>query len=304
MLETDLGLDIDQARDISSPDFTFQTLHTELRESVLYFPFHTLTLDEGTYWQSWSKSDHGYKIQYFDLATFWLSADGRLIRCLPHPNTPVNTLQHLLLDQVLPYAITLRGEIVFHAGAVVSGDQAVVFLGTTGNGKSTLTLSLCAAGFPLLTDDSLLMRMDDQQVWATGSYPGLRLWSDSVDAVAPAQPWTRVAHYNEKRRITPTAQGMTFASAPVRVGKIYVLDRVDSPRAAVHIETFAPNERFIHLMRHSFRLDITDRTRMQREFATLTQLAARVPVYRLRYPRRYDFLPQVRQAISEHLENV
>ncbi len=218
------------------------------------------------------------------------------------PKLPINTLTHLLLDQVLPFAISLRGQTVLHAGAVVIHKQAAVFLGTTGSGKSTLTASFCAAGFPLLADDSLLVRPDHDKAWGIGSYPGVRLWSDSIEAVAPTQPLQRVSHYNDKQRLTPNAEGIIFHPHPVHIAGFYLLDNTDQPMDTVEFELVSPSTGFVALMRHTFRLDITDRVRAQQEFAALTQLAVRVPLYRLRYPREYDFLPQVRQAIIGHLE--
>jgi len=303
VVETDVALDLDQVLEPVTPDITFQQLTAELRDSVVCFPFHTLKQNDGTYWQSWSKSDHGYRLQFHDQAIFWLATDGRRIRCFLYPETPINTLTHLLLDQVLPYAISLRGQTVLHAGAVLIHEKAAVFLGTTGSGKSTLTASFCAAGFPLLADDSLLVQPDHDKVWVIGSYPSVRLWSDSVDAVAPAQPLKRVSHYNDKQRLIPNAEGIIFHPDPVHIAGFYLLDNTGPPMDTVEFELVSPGTVFVALMRHTFRLDITDRVRAQQEFEALTQLAGRVPLYRLRYPREYDFLPQVRQAIIEHLEH-
>jgi hypothetical protein len=61
-------------------------------------------------------------------------------------------------------------------------------------------------------------------------------------------------------------------------------------------------ERIAGLLSHSFRLDITDRERNAREFEMLTRLAEKLPMYRLSYPRRYDKLPAVRDAILAHVE--
>lgn len=300
VVETDVVLDLDQVLEPVLPDVTFQQLTAELREAVVVFPFHTLKQTDGSYWQSWSKSEHGYRLQYFDYGIFWISPDGRHIRGFLYPETPANTFQHILLDQVLPYAATLRGERVLHAGGFVSDGQAVVFLGEGGQGKSTLTASFGAVGYPLLADDSLRLRVGADAVWGIGSYPGVRLWEDSADSVAPAQPWTPVAHYTEKRRLSAAPGGVSFYSDPAPIKRLYVLDA--DTVGSVQIEPLTANERFIYLLRHSFRFDITDRQRTQREFETLTQLAVRLPIYRLRYPRRYDFLPHVRQAILDHLE--
>ncbi len=51
------------------------------------------------------------------------------------------TLQHLLFDQILPRLIAHAGRLVLHASAVGASAGAILFLGGTGQGKSTLAAS-------------------------------------------------------------------------------------------------------------------------------------------------------------------
>ena len=52
---------------------------------------------------------------------------------------------------------------------------------------------------------------------------------------------------------------------------------------------------------HSFMLDVRDKTRMASHFEQVTRLVQLGLAYKLDYPRRYDVLPSVAEALREHL---
>jgi hypothetical protein len=58
---------------------------------------------------------------------------------------------------------------------------------------------------------------------------------------------------------------------------------------------------FRTLTRHLHRLDPTRRDCLAQEMAVLERVASEVPVATLAYPRRYEDLPAVRDAIRENL---
>ena len=51
------------------------------------------------------------------------------------------SLDHFLSDQVIPRVLAHRGDHVVHAGAVRSSDAAILMIGPSGRGKSTLAAS-------------------------------------------------------------------------------------------------------------------------------------------------------------------
>ena len=82
-----------------------------------------------------------------------------------------------------------RGALTLHASAVAIDDGIVGFVGYKGAGKSTTAASFFSRGYPLVTDDLLVIELaenaDAVSVNAAYGYPGiprLRLWPDSVRA--------------------------------------------------------------------------------------------------------------------------
>jgi len=288
------------------PDCAFQ-LHAAQRPSpVSCHWFHHWRLPDGQIWLSFAKPGSDYLLRFPDLADFIVSVDGKDIRCYPSPGTPIDTMRHLLLDQVIPLLLPMRGRPVLHASAVVSPWGAIAFIGTTGQGKSTLAGSLCQKGFPLLTDDYLLLEEKEGTLFGIPSYPGLRMWPDTLSALFGQQPVLfRVAHYTEKKRMGLDNGPLPFCPDPVPLSRVYVLVPHEEmgDKRAITITPFSPRDAFMELVQSSYRLDITDRKRLREEFESLARWAALPLFCSLAFPRRLNLLPQVKEAILEDLDS-
>lgn len=272
-------------------------MDTDLRSQSPYLQ-HSLL--DGTLWLAFWKLPEGYLIRFPGLADFLLSNDQQ-IRCASQPNVPQHTIEHLVLDHVLPRVLSHEGRTVLHAAAMEIDGRAIAFLGDTGWGKSTLTASLWRAGYPLVNDDCVVI-MNDDPVTAVGTYPGMRLLSDSALALGTQdEETTPVAHYSSKRRISVNAEKGAVRSDPILLQQVYLLTPPNIETTDVNITEIPLHERFIHLLEHSFRLDPTDKARNAAEFGRLTTLAERLPMFRLQYPRRFDALPDVHSALLTHV---
>jgi hypothetical protein len=179
------------------------------------------------------------------------------------------------------------------------GGQGVAFLGESGRGKSTLAASFATEGTRFLTDDGLLLEWADDQCMILPSHPSIRLWEDSQDAligqstaIAPAVSFTSKARFL-------AGPGIAFCDEARTLRRVFFLGEGDA--LAPTIEPLRPAEALIELVKHSFLLDIEARDMLARHFDDLTRMAG-LPIYfRLDYPRRYNDLASVREAIVRHL---
>ena len=227
-----------------------------------------------------------------------MSADGASVQGFPAPGVTSPTVEHLYLNQVLPLALSRQGKLVLHGSAVDIGGQGVAFLGESGRGKSTLAASFATEGTRFLTDDGLLLEWVDGRCMIIPSHPSIRLWEDSQEALvnesaalAPAVSFTSKARFL-------AGQGIAFCDESRPLHRVFFLGEGDAQ--APTIEPLRPAEALIELVKHSFLLDIEARDMLMRHFDDLTRLAE-LPIYfRLDYPRDYDALPAVREAIIRH----
>ena len=235
-------------------------------------------------------------LRFPGLADFVISKDGRRLGAWPAPEAGTETLHHLLLDQVLPRVLAHQGRLVLHAGAVRIGQVAIAFIGETGRGKSTLTASFHAAGYPLLSDDGLVLMQGDGTTCAQPTYPSLRLWPEAVAGLFARTPdLAPMAHYSSKQRVTLTD---TADNTPVSLAAIYVLaPETHEDAAGISLTTVSPSEACMAIISNSFQLDVTDRPRAMNLLTVASDFAQQLPMFSLTFPRSFECLPDVREAI-------
>ena len=227
------------------------------------------------------------------------------ICCNASIDASLETIRHLLIDQVLPLVVNLRGCDALHATAIGTRRGVCAFTGPAGSGKSTLAASFVLSGYPLVCDDCLALS-EGTAITALPGYPGLRLWDDSVRALgASSRNLKPVAHYTTKSRWQDHSQRADFCSTTRRLARIYLLKRARSSKrsARVLIEDLAPGEALMGLVKAAYRLDITDRAMLTRQFQFLSRVAERVPIKRLIVPDEFSALSEVRAAVLHDLSN-
>src|SRR5215469_6452382 len=105
--------------------------------------FLNQNLDDGEPWMARAKNHQGYLLRYNGLADFWVDRKGRQVTCCARTAAVSDlTIRALLLDQVLPLVLALRGKYALHAAAVLTERGACAFSGYSGSGKSTIAASL------------------------------------------------------------------------------------------------------------------------------------------------------------------
>jgi hypothetical protein len=237
------------------------------------------------------RADGTYVLRFPRLAVFTLSADGTEIGGRPYAASSDETFRHLLLDHVIPRALARRGAFVFHASAVVIDGRAVGIVGPSGGGKSTLSARFGVDGYPVVSDDCLVIEDVDGALCAVPSYPGARLWPDALEFLAADAPTTAVAHNSAKRRIGGDSGIAAFVDGAVPLAALFVLgsEPVDAPRA----DRMTPRDGMGVLLQHLYRLDADGAA----EFAAVTRIAADVPMHLLHAPDDLAQLGAVRDVL-------
>jgi hypothetical protein len=262
---------------------------------------------DGSPWLRCARIERGYLLRYAGLAEFIVDREGLTVVCSRRNRrvTPY-TVRHLVLDHVFPFLLNLRGRAAIHATAIQCSRGVCAFTGPGGAGKSTLAASFARAGYPSLGDDCLALDVDGQ-VMAVPAYPGHRLWTDTVHALAADQEkpvW--VAHYSYKRRVLHPVETSTFPDRPSPLIRIYRITRPvagEEPVSAPAIEPLSPREAFLELVSSTFPVDVTEPEMLERHFRFVSRVTELVPIRRLRVPNDFALLPAVREAVLADLDN-
>jgi hypothetical protein len=171
------------------------------------------------------------------------------------------------------------GAETLHAGAFVGEDGgAWAILGERGSGKSTMLAALALVGRQVLADD--LVVLDGHECFAGPRFIDLR--PEAVAALGVEARTSSVRSTQRRRLPLPPSEGRF----PLR-GFVYL---ASGDRLA--IEPMAPAEHFGMLARHR---------RVAALGADLDQLLdlAGLPAMRIRRPRQWDGLADVREALQD-----
>lgn len=200
-------------------------------------------------------------------------------------------LERFAEAQILPRVLAHEGKLVLHASTVEVDGALIAFAGPSGTGKSTLAASLLSAGYRVLGDDSLQVVKRRSGHFGSTVFPGLWLLPDSLEQLFPVQrPQTR-GHASKiaVKVLTGANTGALRAS--------YVLASGEK----IAIRRMPPSQACMAIIANSFALDPADFGRSHAKLLAATSLVEEVAVFELSYPRRYDRLDAVRNAVLRHL---
>jgi hypothetical protein len=236
-----------------------------------------------------------FLVSFPNLADFEVDCRERTVSIFEHHSgASEQTIQHLLLDQLLPRLLACAGDLVVHAAGFATVTGSVLLTGLSGKWKSTLAASFHAAGHLLLGDDAMIVHAALGAVSCRSVYRSLRLHRDSIEAVLPGKrELAPVAEHTDKQNVIDLGPSPEVANEqPVRA--VYCLGEHSD---TIRVNRMSPGEACMALVEHSFWLDPADLEQTKSRLITASEVAKGVPVFNVAYPRDYGSLPRLRQII-------
>lgn len=242
----------------------------------------------------------GYLLRFPELCDFILDTGQRIIHVVPHDELDAYTIEHLLVDQVLPRFLANENQLLLHACAVNIHGRTVLFLGKSGWGKSTLAALFHQNGFTLYSDDCVLLKPHGQDWQAIATYPSLRLYEDSIESLVTGNSTlSPVSEYSDKQRI---ALAIDQELAVPAVHAMYFLSDPETVVGDILIENMRPANTCIELIERSFRLDLGNRTQSRQLMTAAAALTQSVPAYRLSYPHDFENNARLLARLLQHVQ--
>lgn len=257
---------------------------------------HQAVLPDGRAWPAFGTWNSEYLVDFEGVSLYVISSSGTAIEAVPEPGAPVDTVQRLFLDQVIPLLLHLSGRECLHASAILSPYGACAFLGPAGAGKSTLAACLALGGHLLLSDDCLaLTERADCGIAVLPGHRGSKLWPDSAEALLEAGGSLAPVPGSPRKRMLASRRA-TQVPSPLR--RIYILTP-GPPGTPAEIVPANSQEVIPALLEAAFRIDMRDSELLSRQFRFLMKLAAETSIRRLRYAHDFAALPAVCERILE-----
>jgi hypothetical protein len=243
----------------------------------------------------------GYLLCYAEGTRFLVSGSGREVDAWwDEPLTDVDAADYLL-GGVLAFIARLRGRVPVHASAVVIEEQAILFAGAAGAGKSSIASAFAVLGYPVLSDDVVVIDDSSGGIVAYPSRARLSLWTDSAASLFSTRSLPAHSAVYAKRRLDLVEHGYRFHERPVPVGTICVLARRGASSHGPTIHGLRPQAALMNLVSHTYGNYLLDASMRAREFDVLGRIAESVRVSELSIGADLDALLSDCRALADRL---
>ncbi len=247
--------------------------NTEVVEAHLaWLPPGTIREWGGTY------QDEEVTLNYPGLCRIIVTS-GEQIRVDGERGAPEEVLEYYVLGVGMGSLLHQRRKLTLHASAVLTPAGAVVFVGESTWGKSTIAAACHAHGWPLIADDVASFEIDvDAGAQIRPAYPSIRLWPATARHFGLLEDSKPIYPGAEKLRVDMRAG---FPTEAEETAAIYLLD----PGHRLRIETIRPHRAVAEFVRHSFAARaLAESTSQSWYFEAASHLTSVVPVKRLSSP--------------------
>jgi hypothetical protein len=212
----------------------------------------------------------------------YLVTDGTTITIQPAPNGDAADLRVFLLGSAFGALLHQRGVLPLHGSTIVTRWGALVFVGDSGNGKSTLAGALCQRGYRFLGDDVCVVRIDTGAPMAYPAFPILQLWADMQSQLDSGASPERVRTGLEKYCLCMNDR---FADQAVPLVAAYELTTINTEELS--LSRLDDADKFAVLISHTYRSRFLDGLGLRgAHFRYASEVARHLRVSRVRRPQQ------------------
>ncbi len=244
------------------------------------------------------KVQDSYVCRVVNVADFVFDGDLRTVVCHPVPEGPKGVIPIIIAGTVSAFVLAMGGRCVLHGSAVEINGRAIAFVGTSGQGKSTMAAMFCAQGASLITDDVLPLEFavdSSKSVYCLRSSEEIRLRQNAVTLTDRFDDVTAV-RLTPDERYAVKALATTLERIPLAA---VVLPRPDREISRVGVRLLQQGEASFWLNRCQRIEGWQDREFLRRQFTDAGRVAESVPIFEVTVPWGPPFAEDLPKQVIE-----
>ncbi len=290
------GLGIHSAIEI--PEFIAATTQSDVTITINRDASIDDYLPEAAIKESWALHLTREKaIVYVKDTGVFLINDGSKIVFIPVPEALEQVTRFYIVGTVMAILLYQRQLLVLHGSVIDFDGEAVIFLGKSGDGKSSTAAALHWSGYNLVNDDVAPITIGKQSATLQPGFPQIKMSQTTANALGYDFDSLPLIHpLEEKRGYRPQ---YNFSRSPLSIKRIYVLeygtDFVSTP--------IPPSLAVMELSRHS-RPTTLYQAGDALHFFHCANLVKEQTIYRLQRPKDLKLLPKIVEFVSTDLTTV
>lgn len=276
------------------PDLTITQKHSWARSADLAptgLPWFTIQRFTG---------EGGLFIQLGNGIEFVIDGTGRHIWSTALTGESSATARTYLYGFIFGLAFYLQGATCLHASAVAVDDKAILFVGDAGFGKSSMAAIFVLQGFPLISDDLVVLDPKGHPFLVPPAIPAIRLRPDFATLMFGSEAELPLDDgYTGKYSFELDEKSPLFVQQPKELAAIYMLSRASQSAASATISQLSPKEALLNLSRFGYLPTLIDKNMRRAEFELLSSLVRSIPVFQLPEMEDPGQLPDLGHDIVE-----
>lgn len=229
-----------------------------------------------------------------DLKLFAIK-EGKEIIINPSSGLEDNFLRLHILGNAIPIALHQRRRLILHANAVNVEGGAVVFLGSSGIGKSTISLALHDKGYCLISDDVLSIEVKDYNITIFPSFPRIKLWPDVITEYINENPELAPQLFSNTDKRSYMVK--TDFDLPLPLKAIYIMELANN----TNIENINSEDSVMGLIKNSYLYGFFENDDVAQNLRDCAKIVNHIPVKKLRIQHSFDNIPQIVKIVEKDI---
>ena len=240
-----------------------------------------------------------YWLHYTDGTDIFIGPNASALWATWRADSSLEDMALYLLGPVMSIVAQLRGTTCLHGSAVVVDGAIAALLGPPGAGKSTTASAFAQAGYPVVTDDLILLVETEAGFAIEPASPVIRLWPSSVEILfGNEDALPRLAPNWEKRALHTEERGYAFQYEPLPLAGIYVLSARSGADEAPFLVPVSGAASLVKLISNSWGHYVDKPAILASQMQVLTRLSREVPVCCVVAHESSGRLPQLCELIA------
>jgi hypothetical protein len=239
------------------------------------------------------------------IGTFHVLPGARQVNAYIEQEADERFVGNMVLGYLSAFVLHQLGHATLHASAVVTTHGAVVFMGPSGRGKSTMAAAFLRRGASLLTDDVLRLYVEGDSVYGVPSFPVMKLWDPSLECALDLHEELPDVAATVPKKIIGMEGRFGFNHRPVPIRGFYVLNRYENDVdpgnevTVTRISGQASLKTLLDQVPASAYLDPKEKALFLPRYAQFTRLA---PVSLLSYPNGFEHQQAIYECVIRDVE--
>ena len=209
--------------------------------------------------------------------------------------TNIEVVNTWLYGTVFAYLLQSKGYLVLHGSAVLVNGGAVIISGDSGVGKSTTAFALVNLGYPLLTDDVVVIKHTvNGQMVVQPAHSRIKLWQDALNKFGQSSAGLKPIANKVNKYEVPITQ---FHSELVPVIQFYELTISELGEDILFSELHG-HAKLATLIKNTYRYSmLAPMNKLALHLTQAAQLSSLIKVFTVKRPNNCFLLDELLQQI-------